>query len=108
MTTLTPQPIALAGLTPVYAAAGGSGDAFQNTGDQYVEVVNGGAVQTTVTVVTPATVGGMAIADLTVTVGAGARKKIGPFPPAVFNDANGQVSVTCSPTTDVTLGVFKL
>lgn len=108
MATLTPQSISLAGLTPAYSAAGASGDVFQNTGDQYVEVVNAGVSSTTVTVTTPATVGGLAIADATATVGAGTRKKLGPFPPAIFNDANGQVSVACSPTTDVTIGVFKL
>jgi hypothetical protein len=41
-------------------------------------------------------------------VGAGATAVIGPFPPAVFNDANFRVTLVCSSVTSVTVSPVKL
>jgi hypothetical protein len=110
MATLSVQTIALAGITPTYAAVAAGGDVFANDGSTYVEIVNSsGANSYTITFTTPATYQGVAVADPTVTVGTSTRKKIGPFPPSAFNNSTGQVAITytgSAPATDLTIGVF--
>ena len=97
------------GLDPQFAAASAGGDEFANNGTAYVEVVNGGGSPVTVTVATPQTQAGLAVADLTVAIPAGGRRKFGSFPPATFNNsANGRVALTYSGVTSVTVGVFRL
>lgn len=108
MATLTVQDIALAGLAPTYAAAAGGGDAFANAGKTFFHAKNGGGGSITLTFTTPATIEGVAIADPTVTIDAGAEKMVGPFPPSVFNDANGRVAVAYSGVTSVTVAAFRL
>lgn len=108
MAVLTVQTIAIAGLEPTYAAAAGGGDSFPNTGDQFLHVKNGGVGDVTVTLTTPATVEGVAIADPTVVVTAGEDRMIGPFPPSIFNDGNGRVAVGYSGVTSVTVAAIKL
>ncbi|MFD3165476.1 hypothetical protein [Herpetosiphon sp. NSE202] len=50
----------------------------------------------TVTVQTPGTMSGLAIADATATVGANKQQAIGPFPTTLFNQADGTIQVTFS------------
>lgn len=108
MAVLVAQSIVRAGLTPAFAAAAGGGDEFVNTGNEYVEVINGDATEKTVTVVTPGTVDGLAIADRPVVIAAGARAKIGPFPTGTYNNSASKVQLTYSAVTSVTVGVFSL
>ena len=108
MAVLTVQQIARAGVVPAFAAAAGGGDSFPNTGNEYVEVVNGDASDKTVTFVTPNTVDTLAIADRPEVVAAGTRQKFGPFPPGTYNDSNDRVGITYSDVTGVTVGVFKI
>lgn len=82
-------------------------DSFPNTGDQILEVLNGGGVPTTVAIVTPATVGGRAVSDVSQVIAAGARWKFGPFDPGLFNDSSGNVNVTYTATATVTAQVFR-
>jgi len=111
MATLSVQTIALAGITPSFAAVAAGGDEFPNDGSTYVEVVNSSAANTyTLTFTTPATVEGVAIADPTVAIAISSRKKIGPFPVSVFNNSSGRVAVAytgTAPATDLTIGIFK-
>jgi len=111
MATLSVQTIALAGITPTFAAVAAGGDEIPNDGNTYVEIVNSsGANSYTATFATAATIEGVAIADPTVTVGVSSRKKIGPFPVSIFNNSSGRVALTYSgsaPATDLTIGVFK-
>lgn len=109
VTTLTVQEIVRTGIVPTFSAATATdGDKWLNTGDQHLEVVNADSNPTTVAIATPATIEGQAIADTSVTVAAGTRKKIGPFPPALFNDSSGYVTAICTNVTSVTVGVFKV
>jgi hypothetical protein len=108
MATLTKQVVTTAGLADSLASAAGGGDQFTNTGNEWLEVLNGGGASIDVTIATPATANGEPIADRVVAVAAGARKKIGPFNPSIFNDSSGYVQVTYSAVTSVTVGVFKL
>lgn len=63
----------------------------------------------TVTVTTPNTVRGVAVADPTFTIAANTEDQvIGPFAPDVFNDADGYVSFTISEQTAITCTVVRL
>lgn len=82
---------------------------FVNDGYTLVHAKKSGAGDCTVTITTPGTVDGMAITDRTVTVVATTGDKfIGPFPPSVYNDANGKVSMVFSETTGLTVAVLRL
>lgn len=92
-------------------AAAGGGDTFVNTGQEILVVKNGGGAGITVTITTPATVDGLAVADLTATIAAGETRSIGPFPPSIYNDTGvngGNVSVGYSSVTSVTVAVLKV
>jgi len=108
-TALTVQDIALAGITPSYAAANADGNSFDNQGGSYLQVKNGSGSQITVTIPTPAKVGGVDLEDITVTVAATTGDKvIGPFAPELFNQSGGVVHVNYSAVTTITAGAFKL
>ncbi len=109
-TPLTVQQISLAGITPSFSAGDqANGHEFVNDGACYLEVKNTGGGICTVTVLTPAKVSGMDVAELTVSVPAtNGNKKIGPFPTRIFNQAGGLVYVDLSTATGVTLGAFRL
>ncbi len=93
--TLTPQQAVRGGLTNVLTASGASpllnvADTFifNNTGHEVIQFRKSGAGACTVTITTPGTVDGLAIADRTVTVPATTGDvTIGPFPPETYNTA---------------------
>ncbi len=107
MATLAIQTISKAGIVPSLGAAAGGGDEFANDGETFLWVNNGGGGNITVTLVTQATVDGLAVADRTVTVNAGQQKFIGDLEKAIYNDTNGRVQVTYSGVTSVTVGAFR-
>lgn len=107
--TLSVNTIAVAGITPSYTA-GNSTDhhQFLNDGNTFLHVKNTGS-QITVTIDTPATISGMAIADAAVVIPATTGDKmIGPFDPSIFNQTGGYVYVDLSGQTGVTLAAIKL
>lgn len=71
--------------------------------DVILRVINGAAEATNVTIVTPNTVGGNAVADLVVEVPANKTKIIGPFDPSIYANANGFLEVKFSKVATVTL-----
>lgn len=79
----TAQRITLAGLNPNLTAAPADGDILP-AGQVALQIANGGGSPITVTVQTPGTVVGLAVADATVSVPAAATRLIGPFPSSVF------------------------
>jgi hypothetical protein len=81
--TPTAQRITLAGLNPTMAAAAADGDIVP-AGQVALQITNGGGSPITVTAQTPGTVSGLAIADATLSVPAGATRLWGPFPSSVF------------------------
>lgn len=107
MATLVVDTITRDGLNPTMVAAAGGGDQFANTGKEFVEVDNADAAPMTATFVTQKTVDGQAVGDRAVTVPAGERRIIGPFDPSVYNDSNGNLQITYSAVTSVTVGVRK-
>ena len=90
----------------VTAAATAGGDQFPNTGKEFAEVVNGSVSSINVTI--PATVDGQTVtALLTIAVPATSRRKIGPFPPSIYNNTSAQVTLNYSAVTTVTVGVYS-
>lgn len=107
MAALAAQSIATAGTAPTYAAAAAGGDTAPVGSGLVLHVVNGSASSVTVTVVTPGTVGGLAIADAALAVAAGGSG----FVPlaSVFRDPDtGRASITYSAATDVDVAVLQL
>jgi hypothetical protein len=116
--TLTVQEIARTGLAVTRTAAGSSPllnvvDTFQfnNTGKEFLHFMKSGAGACTVTISTPGTVDGLAIADRTVTVAATTGDNmIGPFPPSNYNTAGTATfaGFTVSEVTGLTVAVIRL
>lgn len=108
MAELTVQQIDRDGTTPSFSNAAGGGDTFDNDGKTYLHVKNGGAGSITVTINSQKQCDQGFDHDLTVNINAGAEALIGPFPPDRFNDDNGEVNVSYSGTTSVTVAAFRL
>ena len=97
-------------MTDDLTAAAGGGDAFANDGNTFFVVANGGGGAITFGATTANTAGknAFAIADASVSVGAGKTYIFGPFEPGIFNNSSAQVAVTYSGVTTVTVGAFKI
>ncbi len=107
-TAITVQEIVVAGITPTYGAADAAGNTVANDGNVFLHVKNSG-VETTLTITTPGTVGGVAIADPTVTIPATTGDKmVGPFDPTIFNGSGGTVALAWSQVTGITIAAIKL
>lgn len=107
-TTLTVQQIVKTGLTESLAAANADGSYVPNDGRTFLHVKNSGS-QITLTVETPGTVDGNAIADLAVVIPAtSGDKMIGPFPPGTYNQADDTIKITFSSVSGVTIGALRL
>jgi hypothetical protein len=82
---------------------------FVNNGDVVLHVKNTNASPRIVTITTPRTVDGVAVADPAITIPATTGDKIiGPFPPATFNNAGGLVYVDFDASTGVTIAAIQL
>lgn len=108
MAVLTVQSVSRSGLEATYASCAVGGDTFVNSGYEIIHIKNGHSGAQTVTITTPATTYGLAIADPAVEVTAGEERFIGPFPPAVFNGASDTVSLTYSGVTSLTIAILKV
>lgn len=112
MAILTVQSIVKTGLNPTLVAASGGGDSFANTGNEELDVVNGGGGAITVTI--PAQKGcdefGVTNTahDIVVSVPAGQTRRIGAIAPRQYNDVNGRAQVAYSGVTSVTVGAFSM
>lgn len=118
MAQLAIQTHVFAGLNPTFAAAAGGGDAFANANDErtYIRVKNGGGAPITVTInpVSPNSVkqqgvtpGPVSLPSYSVAVPASGDMTIGPFP-AAYTDANGNVNVSYSGVTSVTVAAIRM
>lgn len=108
MALLTATPITRSGITPALAAAGAGGDSWANSGKEFIEVNNAGGAPITVSIAIQGTVDGVAVPARTVVVTNATRRFIGPFQPGFYNDTNGQIQLTYSGVTSVTVGVFQV
>ena len=108
-TELTVQPIVRSGLNPALSAANVDGHSILNDGRVYIEINNAGAGAITVTVQTPNVVDGdLLISDRQVNVPIGEVRKIGPFSPGDYNQADRTFYVDFSAVAGVTVGAFRL
>jgi hypothetical protein len=78
------------------------------SGNVLLRVSNGSGEATEVTIVTPGTVNGNAIADKVVSVAAGKTKEIGPFAPSTYNNTKKNLEVKFSKTTSIKLEVAEI
>ncbi|MFJ2701887.1 hypothetical protein ACIO3R_01645 [Streptomyces sp. NPDC087428] len=96
----------IADITATAVAATGAGDTAPVGPGTFLLVINGGGASRTVTVATPGTVAGHAVADATLVVAAG---KSGVIPLTnLFRGATGRAAITYDAVTSVTVAVFTL
>lgn len=107
-TELTVQQVVQDGTDPSFASAIADGHSFAWSKVAWVHVVNDDASSKTITIPTPQTVAGLAVADHTVDVPAGEERLIGPFARDTFRQSDGQVHIDYSATTSVTVAVFRI
>ena len=106
MAAITLQTLTLGGAVSTLVAASGGGDTCPAGDGIFLEVNNGSGSSVTVTIATPGTVDGLAIADRAVAIPAGERWKI-PVGRR-YAKADGSADVTYSSATTVTVGAFRV
>lgn len=101
-----------AGLTATYTSSGlltTNTYKVRNDGRVFIHFKKTGAGAATVTIVTPNTSQGLAIADQTVTVPATTGDVfVGPLAASLFNDASSDVSFSFSDTVGLSFAVIRL
>ena len=98
------------GLEPSRSTGLNSSDThlIRNDGQVFIWAKNTDASDHDVTVVTPGTVSGLEISDLTATIPSESEKFLGPFSRNDFNNPNNDMEVTLSDGTGMELGAFRL
>ena len=106
---LTPQDMTDVGLTPTRTALSDANTyQVRNDGNVILMFLKTGANEATITIATPATRRGLAIADRTLTVAATTGDRvIGPFEPALYNNSDGDLEFTTSESTAITCAVLR-
>lgn len=107
MALIGSEAVDLDGLNATYTAVSAS-DTFVNNGRIILHVKNAGGSADTVSIVTPKTFDGLAVADAGGSVPAGEERFFGPFSKGLFNDGDGEVTVTHSFTTSVTMAILQV
>jgi hypothetical protein len=109
-TPLTVLDISRAGALKALTAANTDGHTIANTGKEFIEVANGAGAPITVTIAwgTGGTIDGVTPTARTITVTNATSKLIGPFPPSLYNDANGNVTITFSSVTTITCQALRV
>jgi hypothetical protein len=96
----------LSGVAPTYATVNASDTVVGGQG-VFIHVKNANAGSVNVTIATPETVDGdLTVQDRIVAVAAGTEVMI-PVPSRYNDRTTGVATVTCSPTSSVTIGAFR-
>ena len=113
MAELTVQQISEAGGAATYVAAtAGDGDTADNNGNMFLHIKNGGGGSITVTITALTTsvdsgvYGDLTKANASIAVASETEAFIGGFAPAAFNDGNGEIAITYSGVTSVTIAAL--
>lgn len=104
---VAPQDVNRNGLTPTYGAANAGGNTVPNNGQVLLHVKNGSGASINVTIATSVAMDGLELPDRVVAVPANSEKIIGPFPPKTYNTASGELLVTFSSVTTVTIAALR-
>ena len=100
--------------TTALAAATEAGDTAQNDGTMCLVVANDDSENHTVTVTAQNTsvykpgYANITFSNIAVAVPAGETIVIGPFPPAIYNNASGIIAITYDAVTSVTIAAAKV
>lgn len=111
MAELTVQKLSHNGIAPNLAAPAAGGDSFPWSPGAFVHVKNADTVAHTVTVASaygsdaPL---GLQPKDLSISVPAGAERKIGPFDRKAFANADNLINLSYDAVTGLTLGAFSV
>lgn len=106
--TIPIQQLARAGAAPTFTAATQTDLQFSNDGTIILELKNTNGASRTVTVATPGTMDGLAIADSTATLGATTGDLIfKPFPPQIYNQSDDYVYVDLTAFANVTVAAYR-
>ena len=112
MAELTVQQITEAGGAATYVSTAGGGDTADNNGNMFLHIKNGsgGEITVTITAVTTSVdsgvYGDLTKANATIAIAGSAEAFIGGFAPAAFNDGNGEVAITYSGVTSLTIAAL--
>jgi len=109
--TLTPERVLKDGLAATYTGSLSTSNTYlvRNNGRVVLHFKKGGAGDCTVTVQTPKTVAGLAVAENTFSVPATTGDIFaGPFPQSIFNDSAGDLRFTLSEITGLTVAVLQI
>ena len=108
--TLTVQNATDVGVTPTRNAIGTGNDYLvRNTGRIALLFEKTGSGNATITVKTPAKLGGLDVAERTIVVVATTGDvTAAKFPPSIYNDANGNLSFSTSEGTGLTCAVLAI
>lgn len=107
MAVLSVVAISITPAATTMVAASAGGDSFRNTGRERFRVRNGGGATITATVAATSPVGCPAgnLHPIAITVPAGQERCVSNLDPNRFNDESGQVTVSYTGVTSVTVGV---
>ena len=111
MATLSKQTVIESGLEPTYASAAGGGDTFDNTGQEFIHVINGSGGDITVTITATQTAasnpayGLLTKSNSVVVVTAGEERMIGPFPMGAYGSAP---VISYSGVTSLTIAILQV
>ena len=108
---LTVQTIASAGITPTFTGSLSVSNTykFRNTGTVWLHFKKTGAGVAAITVQTPATQGGLAVAEQTFNVPATTGEIVaGPFPKTLYNDAANDAAFTSSDIAGLSVAILSL
>lgn len=105
---LAVQQIVRTGLTPSYSAANALGHSVPNDGERTFIHVKTVGTACVVTVQTPITVDGLAVAERTYSIGTNSERLIGPFPRNQYNQGSEEVYVDFDTVTAVTCAAFRI
>ncbi|MCX4572286.1 hypothetical protein OHB41_03615 [Streptomyces sp. NBC_01571] len=106
MAAISAQRVAVAGTAVTYQSAASGGDTAPVGGGLKLHVANGGASPITVTVVTPGTLDGLAIADAALSIPASGNGFI-PLTSVYRDPVTGRANITYSAVTSVNVAVIS-
>lgn len=105
--SLSTERITIDGVVPTFTAAVADGHQVPWSERMHIRVDNADTADKTITIQTPKQIGGLDLAEKTVTVAAGTEATIGPFlDESTYRQSDGDVYIDYSGTTSVTIAAL--